>query len=88
MGSHEKLGEKVKSILETAFEPAEVGLSTRDGVVVFLISERFENMDDMDRQEAVWNLLEKSLDREECRELSIVVALTPKERQYHQAGSV
>ena len=88
MGSHEILAEKVKSILKEGFDPAEVDVSTRDGIVVFLTSDRFEATDDLDRQEAIWTLLEKSLDRQERRAVSIVVALTYKEREFHRAGSV
>jgi acid stress-induced BolA-like protein IbaG/YrbA len=86
MGSSE-LAERVKTILEEGFNPAEVGLSTRNGIVVWVISERFESMDDMERQEAVWDLLGKSLTREERNLVSIVVAVTPKERAFHLAGS-
>ena len=84
---NEALAEKVKAILEEEFKPAEVGLSIRDGIVVFLYSERFEAMDDLDRQEVIWTLLEKRLDREERRAVSIVVALTPQEHAFHRAGS-
>jgi hypothetical protein len=44
-------------------------------------------MDDMERQEAVWDLLGKSLTREERNLVSIVFAVTPKERAFHLAGS-
>jgi acid stress-induced BolA-like protein IbaG/YrbA len=87
MERNQELGEKVKAILKAEFDPAEVNVSTRDAVVVFLYSERFEGMDDMDRQEAIWSLLERTLDREEQRAVAIVVALTPKERAFHTAGS-
>ncbi len=88
MGSDEALAEKVKAILEEAFAPTEVGVSTRDAIVIWVISDRFEDMDDLDRQDAIWDLLEKKLNREERRAVSIVVALTPKERQFHKAGSL
>ena len=87
MGSNGTLAEKVKEILKTAFDPAEIALSTRDGIVVFVFSDRFENMDDMDRQEAIWAVLERSLDNNERRAVSIVVALTHKEHEFHTAGS-
>jgi len=45
-------------------------------------------MDDMDRQEVLWEVLEKSLSPEEQRAIAIVVALTPKERSFHLAGHV
>jgi hypothetical protein len=45
-------------------------------------------MDDLDRQEAVWDLLEKTLNPDERRAVSIVVALTTKEREFHKAGSI
>jgi acid stress-induced BolA-like protein IbaG/YrbA len=83
-----ELAEKVKSILEHGFEPAEIGLSTRNSIVAWVISEHFESMDDLERQEAVWNLLDKSLSPEERRAVAIVVALTPKEREFHKAGSL
>ena len=88
MGNHEELAEKLRTILLDGFGPADVTLSVRESVVAFVISERFEGMDDMDRQEAIWSILEKSLDRQEQRSVAIVVALTPKERAFHEAGSV
>jgi acid stress-induced BolA-like protein IbaG/YrbA len=88
MESIESLAENVKAILKEAFAPAEIGLSTRDGIVIWVVSDLFEGMDDLDRQEAIWNLLEKTLNRDERRAVSIVVALTPKEREFHKAGSV
>jgi acid stress-induced BolA-like protein IbaG/YrbA len=88
MGNVDELAHKVTSILKEAFAPAEIGLSTRDGIVIWVVSDRFDGMDDLDRQEAIWDILEKTLDREERRAVSIVVALTPKEREFHKAGSV
>jgi acid stress-induced BolA-like protein IbaG/YrbA len=84
----QELAEKLRGILEEGFHPAEIGLSTRDGIVAWIVSDQFESMDDLDRQEAVWNLLEKTLDPEERRAVSIVVALTSKEREFHRAGSL
>jgi acid stress-induced BolA-like protein IbaG/YrbA len=88
MGSNDELAEKVKSILQAAFEPAEVECTTRHGVVVFVTSDRFSGRDDMDRQDIVWDVLEKNLDRDEQRAVAIVVALTYKERQFHDAASI
>jgi acid stress-induced BolA-like protein IbaG/YrbA len=88
MGSTDDLTAKVKSILEAGFAPAEVATSTRDALVFFIYSDRFAGMDDMDRQDAIWDLLQKTLDSSEQRAVSIVVALTPKERDFHLAGSV
>jgi acid stress-induced BolA-like protein IbaG/YrbA len=88
MESNQELAEKVKAILQEGFGPAEISLSIGESVVVFLYSEQFEGMDDLDRQEAIWSLLEKTLDRDERRAVAIVVALTPKERAFHTAGSV
>jgi acid stress-induced BolA-like protein IbaG/YrbA len=86
VGELTELAEKVKRILTTEFSPAEVGVSTRDGVVVILVSERFEGMDDMDRQEKVWDALRKKTTSQERRSVSIVVALTPSEHVFHAAG--
>ena len=83
-----ELAERVKAILGEGLHPADIGLSTRNGIVAWVISDRFESMDDLDRQEIVWDLLEKSLTPEERRAVSIVVALTPKERAFHTAGSL
>ncbi len=82
----DELAEKVRGVfLRDGFAPDEIGLSTRDGVVVFVTSDRFSSMDDMDRQQVVWDLLKRSLTAEERRAVSIVVALTPKERSFHLA---
>ncbi len=88
MGSIDELSAKVRTLFNEAFAPAEVGVSTRDGIVLFVVSEKFEKMDDMERQEVVWGLLEKSLNRDEQRAIAIVVALTPKERSFHLAGHI
>ena len=87
MGNPDEFAQKVTSILKEGFAPAEIGASTRDGIVIWVISDRFEGMGDMDRQEAMWDLLQKSLSREEQRAVSIVVGLTTKEREFHTAGS-
>lgn len=87
MGSDDELAEKVKAILEEGFAPAEVILSTRDAIVIFVVSDRFDAMDDLDRQDAIWDLLGKTLDRDERRAVSIVVALTTTERAFHMAGN-
>jgi acid stress-induced BolA-like protein IbaG/YrbA len=61
-------------------------VSTRDGVIAFVYSSKFQGMGDMDRQDAIWDLLVKGLDREEHRAVAIVVALTPQEHIFHSAG--
>lgn len=88
MGSLVETAEKVKSLFEKEFEPAEVELSIREGIVVILVSTRFQGMDDMDRQNLAWDLLEKHLDRDERRAIAIVVALTPQENAFHLAGKI
>jgi acid stress-induced BolA-like protein IbaG/YrbA len=88
MGSLAELAERVTEILRDSFAPAEVVTSTRNGIVVFVVSDRFEGIDDMDRQEMVWDVLENQLDQDERRSVSIVVALTSKEHAFHSAGSL
>jgi acid stress-induced BolA-like protein IbaG/YrbA len=86
MGSITDLAEKVRSIFKDAMPDAEVRTTGRKGVTVFVISATFERMDDMERQDLLWDLLEKHLNRDEQRAVSIVVALTPKERAFHLAA--
>jgi acid stress-induced BolA-like protein IbaG/YrbA len=86
MGSLTDLAERVKELLNDAFKPAEISVSSRDGVVVILVTERFEGLEDMARQEAVWQVLDRSLTPEERRAIAVVVALTPKEHGFHLAG--
>ena len=83
-----ELADRVRDILEKEFHPSVIGLSTRNGIVSWVISDWFEAMDDLPRQEAVWDALEKHLGPEERRSISIVIALTPKEQEFHKAGSV
>lgn len=88
MGNLKGLAEKVLSTFEAEFPPpSEVKLSTRDGIVVFVTSPRFEGLDDPARQQLVWDLLDHSLTVEERRAVSIVVALTPREHSFHLAAA-
>ena len=87
MGSIIELAEKVKTVFRDAMPDAEVRTAGRKGVTVFVISQKFEGMDDMPRQDLLWDLLEKHLNRDEQRAVSIVVALTPQERAFHLAGA-
>ena len=88
MGNLSTLADKVRSTFVAEFPPPdEIGLSIRDGIVVFVTSPRFEGLDDPARQNLVWGLLDRSLTIEERRAVSIVVALTPKERSFHLAAA-
>ncbi len=79
----------MRFVLEDAYPPPdEVDVSTRDAVIAFVYSSKFEGREDLDRQDAVWDLLEKRLDRDERRAVAIVVALTPQEKVFHSAGSI
>ena len=86
MGSHDELAEKRESrSWRRDFAPAKVN-SGAMGCVVVCHDRRQSSptMDDMDRQEAIWNLLGEKLTSEEQQvAVSIVVALTPREKAVH-----
>lgn len=88
MGRSDGLAERVKTALQAAFPPPDlVRVEGEDGIIAIVISERFQGMDDFERQDVVWGPLEATLDRRERREIAIVLPVTPKEEAGYSVGS-
>ncbi|MGA2059033.1 MAG: hypothetical protein ABSG67_01025 [Thermoguttaceae bacterium] len=78
--------EKLKKILREAFPPpATLELDDDDGIIGVLISTRFEDMESIDRQNMIWDILDKALTKKEKRQILTIVATTPKEYAFHTA---
>jgi hypothetical protein len=71
---------KIKRILTEQFPaPAKVRLEDHDGVIGSISSERFKQMDSMDRQDLIRQILVAHLTPEEMRKIQVIVGVTPKE---------
>jgi acid stress-induced BolA-like protein IbaG/YrbA len=78
------LGEKVERILKEAFLSLEsLDIHNDDGIIGVLVSEEFEGMEAIDRQDRIWSVLDRSLNSEEKRQIQIIVASTPAEHLGH-----
>ena len=80
----DKLGEKVERILKEAFPSLEsLDIRNDDGIIGVLVSEEFEGLEAIDRQDRIWSVLDRSLNPEEKRQIQIIVAATPAEHLGH-----
>ncbi len=74
---------KLKSVLQAEFSAAQeiIVEPAPDGERVkgLIISESFAGMDDADRQDHVWDLLESKLSQTEQRRVLSLIAYTPEE---------
>ncbi len=62
--------------------PCGTSLNIRDddGIIGVLVSAEFEGLEAIDRQNRIWDVLERSLTPEEQRQIQIIVAATPTEQ--------
>ena len=79
----EELDKKVISVLKAAFPSAEIDLQDDDGIIGVLVSNEFEGVEAIDRQNKIWKVLDRSLAPEEKRRIHIIVAATPEEHIGH-----
>ena len=78
------LRQKVDKLLRQAFpRPDRVTLQDDDGIIGVVVSSRFAGVDVIDRQDMIWQALEKSLSSDEKRRVLTIVAVTPKEEIAH-----
>jgi hypothetical protein len=71
---------KIKRILSEEFPPpAKVSLEDHDGVIGSILSERFQQMDALDRQNLIGEILAAHLDQKELRCIQVIVGVTPEE---------
>lgn len=75
--------EKVKSLLEKAFPKATLELQDDDGIIGVLVSDEFEELEAIDRQDKIWDVLDRALTPEEKRQVLTIVAATPEEHVGH-----
>jgi hypothetical protein len=75
-----ELLEKAQNLLRQAFPPpAEITLSDENGVFGVVRSPRFIGVDIPQRQDMLWESLDKKLDREERQRIISILALAPHE---------
>ena len=79
-----ELLKKTTKLLRQAFPPpARINLKDEDGIMGVVVSSRFEGLEGLDRQNLLWDVLDKKLTPEERRRVVIIVAVTPKEEIAH-----
>lgn len=59
----------------------DVEMSERNSATAFLTSSAFDGLDEYERQERVWDVLESEFDEEEQARINIVIANTPRETE-------
>jgi stress-induced morphogen len=81
------LKRKLTRVLTDAFPPPDkVRLRDEDRIIGIITSERFRNVDLMDRQTLIQDILAKRLSKEEMKHILVLVAVTPEEERAHSAA--
>jgi acid stress-induced BolA-like protein IbaG/YrbA len=76
----DELVEKVKRILESKIPQSKLpDIRNDDGIIGVLVSPVFEGLESMDRQNMIWDALDRNLEPDEKRQIQIIVAATPEE---------
>jgi stress-induced morphogen len=79
-----ELVKKAEKLLKQAFpRPDKVKLKDEDGITGVVTSARFRGMSSLDRQELIWDALDRNLTPEERRKIVIVIAVSPEEEIAH-----
>jgi acid stress-induced BolA-like protein IbaG/YrbA len=82
----DELAEKVKRILRSAFPRLDsLDIHDDDGIIGVLVSPEFEGLESIDRQDRIWDALDRNLEPDEKRQIQIIVAATPEEHMGHLA---
>jgi acid stress-induced BolA-like protein IbaG/YrbA len=70
-----------KILLEEGFSEEDINLEDVDikKVAGFVVSERFSDMPDMDRQNFLWKIFEGKLDTEDLLKIVAIITLSPDE---------
>ena len=75
--NYTQMSERVRDVLKEAFGP-NVAIRTDEGqfghVFVKIVSDRFDDMPEREKQEVIWNLLQQKLG-EDAHAIAIVLAL-------------
>jgi acid stress-induced BolA-like protein IbaG/YrbA len=82
--------QKVRKILSEYFEQDEIQFETNpdDRVSGFIISEKFADMDDFNRQSHIWSLLRKNMSKPEQAIVIGFIAFTPAEFEAYREPSL
>lgn len=79
-----ELVEKARRLLKQAFpRPDKVQLRDEEGLLGVVTSARFQGLDSIDRQQLIWDALDKHLSPEEKKHVVIIIAVTPREEVAH-----
>jgi hypothetical protein len=71
---------KIKRILTEQFPPPDkVSIEDHDGVIGYILSERFQRMDMMDRQNWIGKILAARLEPKDLRRVQAIVGVAPEE---------
>jgi hypothetical protein len=74
---------KARKLLKEAFPPpAKILVEENTGISGVVTSARFHGMDFRDRQELLWQALDKKLSPNERKHVSIILAFTPEEERF------
>jgi acid stress-induced BolA-like protein IbaG/YrbA len=82
------LKEKVAAVLRKALQPQELVLDDDDGLGGYIVSEKFQGLDSLERQKLLDKLLrapEAGLSKADLRQILVIAALTPEEQALHTA---
>lgn len=74
--------EEIKRVLEKlGFEESEIDLEESGSGKIggFIVSKKFEGMSQLERQNYIWDQLEKELNEEQHKRIRLILALTPEE---------
>jgi stress-induced morphogen len=84
----EELKSKIERILRAAFPEQQslVDIQDDDGIIGMLVSPKFEGLEAIDRQNMIWDVLDRSLEAAEKRQIQIIVTATPEEHLGHVAA--
>jgi acid stress-induced BolA-like protein IbaG/YrbA len=74
--------EEVRRVLQDAFQPEKIRISNGEGIIGYIVSPKFREMETLDRQTLIFNTLHDSaakLSPEEIKQVQAIAALTPEE---------
>jgi hypothetical protein len=68
-----------KALTQEFPSPATVKLEEHDGIIGVITSPGFAGMESIDRQSLIGEIVERTLSREERRQIQVIVGVTPEE---------
>lgn len=76
--------ENIKRVLKKlSFAESEIDMKESDSGKIggFIVSKIFEGMSQLDRQNYIWDHLEKELNEEQHKKIRLILTLTPEESE-------